>query len=79
MVVTPQRAELWLNGKREGVGALEQPLPQTAAPLTFGGVNELAAGSGRTCLAHWMGFVCGIHRSMKTEMAARYRPGESHA
>ena len=31
VVVTPQRAELWINGKREGVGALKQPLPQTAA------------------------------------------------
>ena len=27
VVVTPKRAELWLNGKREGVGELARPLP----------------------------------------------------
>ena len=40
VVVAPKRAELWINGKREGVGELKQPLPKTGAPLTFGGVND---------------------------------------
>ncbi len=31
---------LWVNGKRVGEVALAKPLPQTAAPLTFGGVND---------------------------------------
>ena len=40
VVVTPKRAELWLNGKREGVGELARPLPRTGASLTLGGVND---------------------------------------
>ena len=73
VVVTPQRAELWINGKREGVGALKQPLPQTAAPLTFGGVND----GGRI----WQNLFGALDEIRlwdsplnETEMAARYRP-----
>lgn len=73
VVVTPQRAELWINGKREGVGALKQPLPQTAAPLTFGGVND----GGRI----WQNLFGALDEIRlwdaplnETEMAARYHP-----
>ena len=73
VVVTPQRAELWINGKREGVGALKQPLLQTAAPLTFGGVND----GGRI----WQNLFGALDEIRlwdsplnETEMAARYRP-----
>ena len=40
VVVEPRKAELWVNGKRAGHVALEKPVPNTAAPLTFGGVNH---------------------------------------
>jgi len=73
VVVTPQRAELWINGKLEGVGALKQPLPQTAAPLTFGGVND----GGRI----WQNLFGALDEIRlwdsplnETKMAARYRP-----
>ena len=73
VVVTPQRAELWINGKCEGVGALKQSLPQTAAPLTFGGVND----GGRI----WQNLFGALDEIRlwdsplnETEMAARYRP-----
>ncbi len=73
VVVTPQRAELWINGKREGAGALKQPLPQTAAPLTFGGVND----GGRI----WQNLFGALDEIQlwdaplnETEMAARYHP-----
>ncbi|WP_240928159.1 exo-alpha-sialidase [Thalassoroseus pseudoceratinae] len=34
------RAQLWLNGKHAGSIALKRPIPQTNAPLTFGGVDD---------------------------------------
>ena len=50
VVVTAKRSELWINGKREGIGELKQPLPQTDASLSFGGVND----DGRI----WQDFGC---------------------
>ena len=40
VVVRPDEAELWVNGKRTGRVALSQPIPDTKAPLTFGGVDD---------------------------------------
>ena len=40
VVVRPGEAELWLDGRREGTLRLTQPIPNTAAPLTFDGVND---------------------------------------
>ncbi len=40
VVVASDRAELWLNGKLAGTVALTRPIPQTNAPLTFGGVDD---------------------------------------
>jgi hypothetical protein len=40
VVVRPTAAELWVNGQREGQVKLIRPIPQTAAPLTFGGVDD---------------------------------------
>jgi len=40
VVVRPGSAELWVNGKRAGQVELTRPVPQTAAPLTFGGVDD---------------------------------------
>ncbi|MBL68331.1 MAG: hypothetical protein CMO74_07780 [Verrucomicrobiales bacterium] len=73
VVVTPQRAELWINGKREGVGAMKHPLPQTAASLTFGGVND-----GGQIWQNLFGALDEIRLwdspLNETEMSARYRP-----
>jgi len=40
MVVRPGSAELWVNGKAAGEVQLTKPVPQTIAPLTFGGVDD---------------------------------------
>ena len=40
VVVRPGSAELWVNGKLAGAVPLTRPVPQTTAPLTFGGVDD---------------------------------------
>ena len=40
VVVRPSEAELWVNGRRAGTVPLSKPIPKTAAPLTFGGVDD---------------------------------------
>jgi hypothetical protein len=40
VVVRPGSAELWVNGKMAGEVELAKPVPQTKAPLTFGGVDD---------------------------------------
>jgi hypothetical protein len=40
VVVHPDSAELWVNGKMAGEVELAKPVPQTKAPLTFGGVDD---------------------------------------
>jgi len=40
IVIRPDKAELWLNGTLAGTVELSQPIPQTKAPLTFGGVDD---------------------------------------
>lgn len=52
VLFTSKRAELWVNGRRQGNFELKQPLPQTMAPITLGGVND----NGRI----WQNFVGAI-------------------
>ena len=40
VVVGPSNAELWVNGQQAGNVSLTKPIPQTAAPLTLGGVDD---------------------------------------
>ena len=40
VVVRPSSAELWVNGKLADQVQLTQSIPQTKAPLTFGGVDD---------------------------------------
>jgi hypothetical protein len=40
VVVRPATAELWVNGERAGHVTLSHAIPNTKAPLTFGGVND---------------------------------------
>ena len=73
VVVGSGKAELWLNGKLAGTVELTRPIPQTKAPLTFGGVDD----NGRI----WQNFqgalddVMLFHRALNAkEMAAIYQP-----
>ncbi|WDQ17259.1 LamG-like jellyroll fold domain-containing protein [Rhodopirellula sp. P2] len=40
VVIKPDQAELYVNGERSGSLKLDRPVQPTAAPLTFGGVND---------------------------------------
>lgn len=40
LVVTPERATLYLNGKSVGEVKLTQPIPATKAPITLGGILD---------------------------------------
>lgn len=40
VVVRPGEAELWINGNLAGQVVLAQSIPDTKAPVTFGGVND---------------------------------------
>jgi len=73
VVVGSDKVELWLNGKLAGTVELTRPIPQTKAPLTFGGVDD----NGRI----WQNVhgalddVMLFHRNLKAgEMAALYTP-----
>lgn len=73
IVVRSDKAELWLNGKLAGAVKLSQPIPQTKAPLTFGGVDD----NGRI----WQTFQGALDEVMlfnralaASEMVALYAP-----
>jgi len=73
IVVRPTEAELWVNGKPEGQVKLTKPVPQTKAPLTFGGVDD----NGRI----WQNFVGALDEIRlfdkpfdAKQMAAAYKP-----
>lgn len=73
VVIGSGKAELWLNGKLAGTVEVTRPIPQTKAPLTFGGVDD----NGRI----WQNFqgalddVMLFHRALNAkEMAAIYQP-----
>lgn len=73
VIIRPAGAELWVNGTRAGQVKLTKPIPQTKAPMTFGGVDDN--------VRVWQNFVGAIDeirlvdkpRSAK-EMAASYKP-----
>lgn len=76
VLLRPGRAELWVNGRPVGDAKLEQPIPQTSAPVTLGGVND----NGRV----WQNFVGAIDdvrlvdRPLgESEMTATYSPVEA--
>lgn len=77
-VVRPGNAEFWVNGKMAGAVELAAPIPQTAAPITFGGVDD----NGRIwqTLTGAMDEVRIVERSRSArEMADLYQPvSEQH-
>ena len=73
VVVRPNLAELWVNGKSAGSVKLTRSIPHTQAPLTFGGVND----EGRI----WQNYFGALDEAQlferplsAKEMAALYRP-----
>ena len=73
VVVRPASAELWVNGKLAGEVELTKPVPQTKAPLTFGGVDD----NGRI-RQNFVGALDEIRLFNKPlaagQMAAAYKP-----
>lgn len=73
VVVRPGEAQLWLDGKQAGATKLAHPIPRTAAPLTFGGIND-----GARIRQTFFGAIDEtyfIDRPLTgEEMAARYQP-----
>ena len=73
VVVRPASAQLWVNGKLAGQVKLTKPIPQTKAPLTFGGVDD----NGRI----WQNFVGALDEIRlfdkpldAEQLAASYKP-----
>jgi len=73
VVVRRANAELWVNGKLTGQVKLTKAIPQTRAPLTFGGVDD----NGHI----WQNFVGALDEIRlfdkpldAAQMAAPYRP-----
>ena len=73
VVVRPANAELWVNGKLAGQAKLTKAIPQTKAPLTFGGVDD----NGRI----WQNFVGALDEIRlfdkpldAAQVAATYKP-----
>lgn len=73
VVVRPDEAELWVDGKLAGNVALQRPLANTKAPLTLGGIND--NGHIRQTLFAALDEVKLFNRPLThTEMAANYTP-----
>lgn len=73
IVVRSDNAELWLNGKLAGTVELWQPIPQTKAPLTFGGVDD--NGRIRQTFQGALDDAMFFNHPLKaSEMAALYTP-----
>jgi len=78
ITMTKEAARLWVNGHSAGILKLDQPVPSTKAPLTFGGVND----NGKI----WQNFVGALDearlfdRTMtESEVAALYEQHRSAA
>ena len=76
VVVRKDTAELWVNGKLGGNVAIPKLIPQTAAPITFGGVND----NGRI----WQNFTGALDEIRlldlplnAKEMTVKYHPVDS--
>ncbi|WP_417733038.1 exo-alpha-sialidase [Rosistilla oblonga] len=73
LVVTDDKAELWLDGELAGAVELTQPIPQTNAPLTFGGVDD--DGRIRQTMMGALDQAMLFNRTLKpSEMASLYKP-----
>jgi hypothetical protein len=73
VVLRAEAAELWVNGALSGTAALEQPIPRTRAPLTFGGIMD--GTSPRQMLTGALDEARTYDRALSaSEMAALYRP-----
>ena len=73
LVVTDDKAELWLDGKLAGAVELTQPIPQTNAPLTFGGVDD--DGRIRQTMMGALDQAMLFHRPLApSEMESLYKP-----
>ncbi|QDV12388.1 Laminin G domain protein [Rosistilla oblonga] len=73
LVVTDDKAELWLDGELAGDVELTQPIPQTNAPLTFGGVDD--DGRIRQTMMGALDEAMLFNRSLTpSEMASLYKP-----
>ncbi|WP_339749483.1 exo-alpha-sialidase [uncultured Rubinisphaera sp.] len=76
VVIGADKAELWLNGKLMGTVELTRPIPQTKAPLTFGGVDD--NGRIRQTFQGALDDVRLFHRALKSlDMEALYTPVEA--
>ena len=76
VVIGADKAELWLNGKLMGTVELTRPIPQTKAPLTFGGVDD--NGRIRQTFQGALDDVRLFHRALKSlDMEALYTPIEA--
>ncbi|QDS89065.1 hypothetical protein EC9_32620 [Rosistilla ulvae] len=73
LVIADDKAELWLGGKLAGTVELKQPIAQTKAPLTFGGVDD--DGRIRQTLMGALDQAMLFNRSLTpSEMASLYKP-----
>lgn len=73
VVLRPDKAELWINGRMAGATALENPIPKTGAPVTLGGVND--RGNRRQTLFGALDEALFFDKSLRAaEMAALYQP-----
>lgn len=73
VVIRPDSAELWVNGELAERQSLTRPIPQTKAPVTFGGVDD----NGRI----WQNFVGALDEIRlfdkpldAEQMASAYKP-----
>lgn len=73
VVIRPASAQLWVNAKLAGEVKLPKPIPQTQAPMTFGGVDD----NGRI----WQNFIGALDEIQLVDkpldaqqMAATYKP-----
>lgn len=76
VVVQPGEAQLWVNGEKAGAVALAEPITRTAAPLTFGGIDD--AGKIRQAFFGAIDEAHYLDRPLPAEeMAARYEPHDA--
>jgi len=73
VVLRPGSAELWVNGKMEGEVELTKSVPQTKAPLTFGGVDD--NGRIRQNFVGALDEIRLFHKPLDArQMASAYKP-----
>jgi hypothetical protein len=76
VVVQPGEAQFWLDGAKAGSLALDQPIPRTNAPLTFGGIDD--AGNIRQTFFGAIDEVHYVDHPLPPErIAAGYQPQDA--